>query len=112
MLHPAACFFPLRWRAIIAALIAFTFSARAQPASSANPSAGGPTLNPSPPTIFVAGDSTAAPGGGGIQGWGVPFPSYFDPAKVNLVDGARGGRSSRTFITDGSWEHIISRVKA
>ncbi|HWA09738.1 MAG TPA: GDSL-type esterase/lipase family protein [Opitutaceae bacterium] len=69
-------------------------------------------LDPKLPTIFIAGDSTAAAGGGAIQGWGVPFAAYFDPAKVNVYNGARGGRSSRTFITDGSWEQIISKVKA
>lgn len=69
-------------------------------------------LNPALPTLFIAGDSTAASGGSGIQGWGVAIASYFDPAKINVVNGARGGRSSRTFITDGSWERIVSRVKA
>jgi lysophospholipase L1-like esterase len=69
-------------------------------------------LNPALPMIFIAGDSTAAPGNGGITGWGVPFPAYFDPAKVNLVNGARGGRSSRTFINDGSWDRIVARLKA
>ncbi len=69
-------------------------------------------LDPKLPTIFVASDSTAARGSDtGIQGWGVPFADYFDPAKMNVFNGARGGRSSRTFITDGSWEQIISRVK-
>ncbi len=68
---------------------------------------------PALPTIFVAGDSTAATGGAtGTQGWGAPFSEYFDPARVNIFNGARGGRSSRTFITDGSWERIISQVKA
>ncbi|MES1166959.1 MAG: GDSL family lipase, partial [Pseudomonadota bacterium] len=70
-------------------------------------------LDPKLPTIFVASDSTAARGSDtGIQGWGVPFADYFDPAKMNVFNGARGGRSSRTFITDGSWEQIISKVKA
>jgi lysophospholipase L1-like esterase len=68
---------------------------------------------PAVPTIFIAGDSTAAPGTpAAIQGWGTPFADFFDATKVSVVNGARGGRSSRTFITDGSWEQIISRVKA
>src|SRR5437870_295582 len=54
-------------------------------------------LNPALPTIFIAGDSTAARGQGERQqGWGVPFADYFDPAKVNVANRARGGRSSRT----------------
>lgn len=68
--------------------------------------------DPKLPTIFIAGDSTAAPNGGGIVGWGVPFPDYFDPAKVNVVNRARGGRSSRTFITEGLWDQLLAQVKA
>ncbi|MEO7190865.1 MAG: rhamnogalacturonan acetylesterase [Vicinamibacterales bacterium] len=69
-------------------------------------------LDPRLPTIFVAGDSTAAPGSPtAIQGWGTPFADYFDSTQVNVFNGARGGRSSRTFITDGSWEAIASRLK-
>ena len=68
--------------------------------------------NPALPTIFVAGDSTAARGAGeNQQGWAVPFADYFDPAKVNLVNCARGGRSSRTFITEGLWDKLLAEVK-
>jgi lysophospholipase L1-like esterase len=70
-------------------------------------------LNPALPTIFVAGDSTAARGQGERQqGWGVPFADYFDPAKVNVANRARGGRSSRTFIAEGSWDNILADAKA
>ncbi len=70
-------------------------------------------LNPALPTLFVAGDSTAAKNRADpIQGWGVPFADYFDPAKVNIVNLARGGRSSRTFITEGLWERLLADVKA
>jgi len=66
------------------------------------------------PTLWIAGDSTAAkaPATAGHQGWGEPFPSYFDPAKINVVNRARGGRSSRTFITEGLWDDLIAGVKA
>jgi lysophospholipase L1-like esterase len=63
-------------------------------------------------TIFIAGDSTAAKNNGDpIQGWGEPFHDYFDPAKVNVVNLARGGRSSRTFITEGLWDRLLGEVK-
>ena len=39
------------------------------------------------------------------------FADYFDPAAVNIVNRARGGRSSRTFITEGHWETITSALK-
>lgn len=68
--------------------------------------------DPSLPTIWVAGDSTAARGAGELQqGWAVPFSDYFDQNKVNVVNCARGGRSSRTFITEGLWDKLIKGVK-
>src|SRR5262245_15568407 len=65
------------------------------------------------PTIFIAGDSTAARGAGtNQQGWGVPFVQYFDLEKVRIVNGARGGRSSRTFVTEGIWDRLLAGVKS
>ena len=69
-------------------------------------------IDPALPTLWIAGDSTAAPGGPNSTGWGVAFPAFFDLGKINVVNRARGGRSSRTFITDGSWERLIAGVKA
>jgi lysophospholipase L1-like esterase len=70
-------------------------------------------LNPALPTIFIAGDSTAARGRGEHQqGWGVPFADYFDPAKVNVANRAIGGRSSKTFIVEGAWDRIVADLKA
>lgn len=64
------------------------------------------------PTLFIAGDSTAARGAGDDQqGWGVPFASFFDPSKVTVANRARGGRSSRTFITEGLWDQLLAEVK-
>ncbi len=69
-------------------------------------------LNPQLHSIFIAGNSTAARGAGARQqGWGVPFADYFDSTKVNVVNRARGGRSSRTFITEGLWEQLLADVK-
>jgi len=68
-------------------------------------------LDPKLPTLFIAGDSTAASNGGGAVGWGVPFPSFFDTTKINVANRARGGRSSRTFITEGLWDKLLADVK-
>jgi lysophospholipase L1-like esterase len=77
-----------------------------------NPAAEVGGLDPARPTLFIAGDSTAAKNNGQpIQGWGVPFADYFDPTKINLANHARGGRSSRTFITEGLWEKLLAQVK-
>ena len=70
-------------------------------------------LDPALPTIFIAGDSTAARGRGQAQqGWGVPAADYFDPSRVNVANRALGGRSSRTFITEGAWGRLLREVKA
>jgi lysophospholipase L1-like esterase len=66
-----------------------------------------------PPSLYVLGDSTAAeqtrvPT---IQGWAVPFLSYFDPSRIRVVNAARGGRSSRTFITEGLLDSVLARLR-
>jgi len=69
--------------------------------------------NPALPTLFVAGDSTAAHTvGQDIQGWATPFANYFDTNKVNIANCARAGRSSRTFITQGYWDQLLAKVKS
>ena len=67
--------------------------------------------NPALPSLFVAGDSTAADGTPEAIGWGRPLPRFFDLSKVNVVNGARGGRSSRTFVAEGLWDRLLSSVK-
>jgi lysophospholipase L1-like esterase len=70
-------------------------------------------LDPKLPTLFIAGDSTAARGRGETQqGWGVPLADYFDATKVNVANRARGGRSSRTYVTEGTWDQLVADVKA
>ncbi len=65
------------------------------------------------PHIFVAGDSTAAPGDGTNRvGWASPFAEFFDERKVIVANKARGGRSSRTFITEGHWDRMLLEVEA
>ena len=82
------------------------------PDPATNPTPAKIVLNPELPSLFVAGDSTAARGSGtNQQGWAVPFADYFDPAKINVVNLARGGRSSRTFITQGLWDQLLAYVK-
>ena len=79
----------------------------------ANPAATINALNPSLPTLFIAGDSTAAKNNGEpVQGWGVPFADYFDASKVNIANRARGGRSSRTVVSEGLWDQLLAEVKA
>jgi lysophospholipase L1-like esterase len=67
------------------------------------------------PKLFVAGDSTASsynPNPKNQQGWGAVLQPLFDPAKLEVVDLARGGRSSRTFITEGHWDRLVAQLAA
>jgi lysophospholipase L1-like esterase len=68
-----------------------------------------------PPTLFLIGDSTVRNGAGdGANkqwGWGEPIAAYFDSAKITVLNRARGGRSSRTFLTEGLWDQVLSAMK-
>src|SRR6266852_7561161 len=61
--------------------------------------------------LFVVGDSTANNNANGAQGWGDPFIGYFDAKKINVLNRARAGRSSRTFITESLWDKVLSEMK-
>jgi lysophospholipase L1-like esterase len=71
--------------------------------------------NPRLPTLFLVGDSTVrngrADGANGQWGWGEPLVDYFDPTKINVVNRAIGGRSSRTYITEGHWDDTLALMK-
>lgn len=81
------------------------------PPEQATPTAPG-QINDKLPTLWIAGDSTAANGGPNATGWGVLFPKFFDPTKLNVVNRARGGRSSRTFVAEGLWDKLLGEIKA
>ena len=69
-------------------------------------------LNPALPTLFLVGDSTVKSGGAnGAIGWGERIAPYFDASKINLVNAAIGGRSSRTFYTEGRWDKVLAQLK-
>lgn len=63
------------------------------------------------PTLFIIGDSTVRNGTKGQRGWGDPLTAFFDTMKINVVNRAIGGRSSRTFQTEGRWEKILAELK-
>jgi lysophospholipase L1-like esterase len=69
-----------------------------------------PAPEPNLPTLFVVGDSTAS--NGPDLGWGSHLGRYFDPSKINVVNRARAGRSSRTFQTEGLWDLVVAQLKA
>lgn len=64
-------------------------------------------------TLFIAGDSTATklidrP----HQGWGAVLGEYFNQKQVKIDNRALGGRSSRTFITQGHWQKLLDDVRS
>ena len=73
--------------------------------------------NPALPTLWVIGDSTVRNGtlGDGSNmnqwGWGRSRLSDFDPAKINVVNRAFGGTSSRSFYTGFFWQNLKPQIK-
>jgi lysophospholipase L1-like esterase len=72
--------------------------------------------NPELPTLYLVGDSTVRNGRGdganGQWGWGEPLVDFFDSSKINVVNRAIGGRSSRTYITEGRWDELLAMLKS
>jgi lysophospholipase L1-like esterase len=76
--------------------------------------------NPNLPSLFLIGDSTVRngfddgqnKGPAGQWGWGHTIPALFDLTKINVVNRAVGGLSSRTYLTGGHWERTLALIKA
>jgi lysophospholipase L1-like esterase len=84
--------------------------APAPPPAPAAAASAAPGIDAKLPTVFVIGDSTAS--NVNRRGWGDPFADYFDRARINVVNRARAGRSSRTFQTEGLWDRVLADLKA
>jgi lysophospholipase L1-like esterase len=63
------------------------------------------------PHLFLIGDSTVNNGTRGQMGWGTALIPLFDAGKVTVENRARGGRSSRTFLTEGLWDKVAADLK-
>ena len=63
------------------------------------------------PTLYLIGDSTVNNGTKGQMGWGAALPRWVDAEHATLVNRARGGRSSRTFYTEGLWADVAKLLK-
>jgi len=70
--------------------------------------------NPNLPTLFLIGDSTvrngSGTGTGGQWGWGDFLAPYFDTNRINVVNRALGGTSSRTFYRD-QWPRVAAMLR-
>jgi lysophospholipase L1-like esterase len=87
----------------------------ADPSKALRGKAPGSTRKKGRPVVFTVGDSTMKNGkddGSNKQwGWGHFFPECFDTTQVSVENHALGGRSSRTFITEGLWDKVLSGVQ-
>lgn len=67
------------------------------------------------PTLYIIGDSTVrnsdGSGRNGQWGWGSLIAPFFDTGAIAVRNHAIGGRSSRTFITEGRWQRILDELK-
>ncbi len=69
------------------------------------------------PTVWLIGDSTVRNGtiGDGSNlnqwGWGAPIVAYFNSEKINVVNRAFGGTSSRSFYNGFFWQNLRPLIK-
>ena len=63
------------------------------------------------PTLYIVGDSTVRNRTRGQLGWGDPFAGLFESSKIAVTNRALGGRSSRTFLTEGLWDKVLAELK-
>jgi pectinesterase len=66
------------------------------------------------PGIYLAGDSTMAQKLASRRpetGWGEHLQQHFDMDRARVVNLARNGRSTRTFIDEGRWQEIADALR-
>ena len=67
------------------------------------------------PILYIIGDSTVRNGDGSGKnkqwGWGSFMYKYFDTTEISVRNHAIGGRSSRTFLTEGRWQNILNDLR-
>ena len=77
--------------------------------------AGVSRINEKSPVAFLIGDSTVKCGAGNGEdnkwGWGSYLQNYFDTTRISIENCALGGRSSRTYFTEGLWNRVLPAIK-
>ena len=66
------------------------------------------------PVVFFTGDSTvknADNDDDGMWGWAALAAEVFDESKITLVNAARAGRSTRSFIREGLWDKVYNSLQ-
>ncbi len=74
---------------------------------------GYPAEDPSAPrpAIFLIGDSTVRNNTRGQMGWGDALAALCVEGQVRVQNRALGGRSSRTFLSEGLWDKVLAELK-
>lgn len=95
---------------LTAGVVALTpLTVQAQTAASPAPAATGTPITPIRASkIILVGDSTTAV----VGGWGPSFCAYHVTSFLTCVNLARGGRSSGSYIAEGSWEIALGEMSA
>ena len=63
--------------------------------------------------VYLIGDSTMCtyePSRAPVTGWGMPFATFFDNS-VTIDNRARGGRSTRTFLSENRWQPVADSLQ-
>ncbi len=72
------------------------------------------SANKRPVTLFMVGDSTMADktdlDASPERGWGQLFPTYLT-GNIVVENHAKNGRSTKSFIDEGRWDEVVSRIK-
>lgn len=73
-----------------------------------------PDISEEFPTIYMIGNSTMADkpykNGNPEKGWGQIFPLYFKPG-IRIENHAVNGRSTKSFLDEGRWDSVLSKIK-
>ena len=71
------------------------------------------TINGKHIKVYLIGDSTMCTYQANqfpITGWGMPFTTFFDQS-VTIDNRAKGGRSTRTFLSENRWQPIVDALQ-
>ncbi|WP_443938974.1 rhamnogalacturonan acetylesterase [Pedobacter sp. MW01-1-1] len=68
-------------------------------------------VNKGKPTLHTIGDSTVRNSNKETWGWGTPIADLFDTTRINVVNDAMAGRSTRTYLSEGRWDKVLSVLK-
>ncbi len=66
------------------------------------------------PTVFLTGDSTVKNEDRdtlGMWGWGSQAYEVFDPKRCTVINAAKAGRSTRTYLQEGRWDQVYNSVE-